>query len=230
MRQWLCCVVLRNVGLWLIFVAIIRTYPYPRMEGRKKETVTNRIQNNEVIKWYASHTHTHIRTYIYVSIYVGCATFFSRESRTPWRESRTNRLRSMKPEYDLPQNVESLILSRRTCLLSFEKSNNSVLSRGALKKDASSKSIESHRERNSLQSKVVNFCELLGIEIVKNVKRLRDSHSSVMQAWGLKLVIIIDWRGSSHACFDSYELWVENLREWREREKGIRKNFENGKR
>lgn len=29
--------------------------------------------------------HIHIRTYIYVSIYVGCATFFSRESWTPLR-------------------------------------------------------------------------------------------------------------------------------------------------
>lgn len=97
MRQWLCCVVLRNVGLWLIFVAIIRTYPH--IKKKKKETVTTRkIQNNEIITIRKSHTHTHIRTYIYVSIYVGCATFFSRESRAPWRESRTNRLQLNETE------------------------------------------------------------------------------------------------------------------------------------
>lgn len=139
MRQWLCCVVLRNVGLWLIFVAIIRTYPYPRIRKKKKrETVPTEIQNNEVIMILESHTHTH--TYIYIRVYICrlCDVF-------QWGESNPLRRianESMKSKYDLPQNVEFLILFHRKCLpflcflffvFLFKKSNNYVLSGRAWK-------------------------------------------------------------------------------------------------
>lgn len=164
MRQWLCCVVLRNVGLWLIFVAIIRTYPYPRIRKKKKrETVPTGIQNNEVIMIRESHTHTH--TYIYIRVYICrlCDVFQSGESN-PLRRIANE---SMKSKYDLPQNVEFLILFHRKCLLFlcfffiffFKKSNNYVLSGRVWKEGASSKLVESHQERSSLQSKVVDFCE-----------------------------------------------------------------------
>lgn len=78
-RQWLCCVVLRNVGLWPIFVAIIRTYPY-------NKTVKTRIQQQQ--KWRinnetrVTHTYTHPHTYIYIRVYICrlCHFFQSRES------------------------------------------------------------------------------------------------------------------------------------------------------
>lgn len=161
MRQWLCCVVLRNVGLWLIFVAIIRTYPYPRIRKKKKKRDgtnrnTKRWSNNDT---RVSHTHTH--TYIYIRVYICrlCDVFQSGESN-PLRRIANE---SMKSKYDLPQNIESLILFHRMSYFSFffffKKSNNYVLSGEAWKEGASSKLVESHQERSSLQSKVIDFCE-----------------------------------------------------------------------
>lgn len=41
--------------------------------------------------------------------------------------------------------------------------------------------LKNQSSRSSLQSKVIDFCESLGIEIIKDVKELRDSHFSVTQ-------------------------------------------------
>lgn len=83
------------------------------------------------------------------------------------------------------------------------------------KTGANSKSIESHQERSSLQSKFLDFCKLLGIEIVKNVKKLRDSRPSVTQAWGPMFVIAVGWRKQC-SCVLRLVSRVENLREPRE--------------
>lgn len=76
----LCC----TTKCWPVtYICSNYTYVPPYKNDKKKETT--RIQDKEVITIRKLHTRTHKRTYIYVSIYVGCATFFS---RTPRRESR----------------------------------------------------------------------------------------------------------------------------------------------
>lgn len=117
-RNWdatmivLCC----TTKCWPV-TYICSDYTYvpvpPHKKEKKRETVPTGIQNNEVITVRESHTHIHIRTYIYVSIYVGCATFFSRESRTPWGESQTNRWNRST----ISRKMSNLILFHRMCLL-----------------------------------------------------------------------------------------------------------------
>jgi len=87
-RQWLCCVVIRNVGLWLIFVAIIRTYTYQHTKyGNIQNTERRKREDDVIITRYASHTH--IRTYICVYICRLCHFFQS------WASPSENRERSL---------------------------------------------------------------------------------------------------------------------------------------
>lgn len=108
----LCC----TTKCWPV-TYICSDYTYvpvpPHKKEKKRETVPTGIQNNEVIMIRESHTHTH--TYIYIRVYICrlCDVFQSGESN-PLRRIANE---SMKSKYDLPQNVEFLILFHRKCLL-----------------------------------------------------------------------------------------------------------------
>ena len=108
---------------------------------------------------------------------------------------------------------------RYKAFYSFEekKSNNYVLSGGAWKKKGRKLKVSRVSSRTQLAAvKKKYYRELLGIKMDRNVKKLRDSHPSVTQAWGPELVITGGWR-EQRSCVLQLVLRVENLREPRER-------------
>lgn len=58
-----------------------------------------------------------------------------------------------------------------------------------------------------------------------SIKKLRDSHPSIAQAWGPKLVIAVGWR-EQRSCVFRLVLRIENLREPRERERNTKEFWE----